>query len=71
MYAKCLGQRSNVVTFRVSRRRREMYIGHVRLSVCMCVSVYLSVTYFKSYCPDTASRRLRTLPGYSGVYRTT
>jgi len=27
-----------VITFRVSRRRREMY-GHVRLSVCVCVSV--------------------------------
>jgi len=29
-----------VITFRVSRRRREMYIGHTRLS--LCVSVCLS-----------------------------
>jgi len=30
-----------VVTFRVSHRRREMYIGHLNLSVsvCICVSV--------------------------------
>ena len=26
-----------IITFRVSRRRREMYTGHVRLSVCPCV----------------------------------
>ena len=24
------------ITFRVSRRRREMYCGHRRLSVCIC-----------------------------------
>jgi len=28
-----------VVTFRVSRRRREMYCGHPRLCVCVCLSV--------------------------------
>ena len=28
-----------LVTFRVSRRQREMYIGHARLSVCLCVCV--------------------------------
>jgi len=28
-----------IITFRVSRRRREMYCGHV----CLCVSVCLSV----------------------------
>ena len=28
-----------LVTFRVSRRRREMYCGHARLCVCVCVSV--------------------------------
>ena len=27
----------NFITFRVSRRRREMYIGHARLSVCVFV----------------------------------
>jgi len=27
------------VTFRVSRRRREMYCGHPRLCVSVCVSV--------------------------------
>jgi len=31
------------VTFRVSRRRREMYCGHARLHVCVCVSVCVSV----------------------------
>ena len=30
-----------LLTFRVSRRRREMYIGHARL--CVCLSVCLSV----------------------------
>jgi len=28
-----------VVTFRVGRRRREMYCGHARLCVCLCVCV--------------------------------
>jgi len=28
-----------IITFRVSRRRREMYCGHARLCVCLCVSV--------------------------------
>jgi len=27
------------ITFRVSRRRREMYCGHARLSVCLPVCV--------------------------------
>jgi len=26
----------SLVTFRVSRRRREMYCGHARLCVCLC-----------------------------------
>ena len=26
-----------IITFRMSRRRREMYIGHVRLCVCLSV----------------------------------
>jgi len=29
----------HVITFRVSRRRREMYCGHARLCVCVCVCV--------------------------------
>ena len=29
----------SLITFRVSRRRREMYIGHARLCVCLCVCV--------------------------------
>ena len=28
---------NNVVTFRLSRRSREMYCGHARLCVCLCV----------------------------------
>ena len=32
-----------LITFRVSRRRREMYSGQARLCVCVCVSVCLSV----------------------------
>jgi len=35
-----------IITFRVSRRRRLMYIGHARLSVC------LSVAAFPHYCTD-------------------
>jgi len=26
-----------IITFRVSRRPREMYCGHARLCVCLCV----------------------------------
>jgi len=37
------------VTFRVSRRRREMYIGHARL----CLFVCLSLAAFPHYCTDT------------------
>jgi len=28
-----------IITFRVSRRRREMYSGHGHLCICLCVSV--------------------------------
>jgi len=39
-----------VVTFRVGRRRREMYCGHVRL--CVCLSACLSVASCLHYCTD-------------------
>jgi len=39
--------RDNVITFRVSRSRREMYIGHARLCVCL-----LSIAAFPHYCMD-------------------
>jgi len=29
----------NIITFRLSRRRREMYCGHARLCVYVCLSV--------------------------------
>ena len=32
-----------LITFCVSRRRRKMYCGHARLSVCVCLSVCVSV----------------------------
>jgi len=32
-----------VVTFRVGRRRREMYCGHARLCVCLYVCVCVTV----------------------------
>ena len=34
---------SYFITFRVSRRRREMYTGHARLSVSVCL--YVSVRH--------------------------
>jgi len=34
-----LAWRRAVITFRESRRRREMYCGHARLCVCVCASV--------------------------------
>jgi len=43
----------DLVTLRVSRKRREMYIGHSRLQyVCLCV--FLSLAAFLQYCthPD-------------------
>ena len=30
---------SNIITFCLSRRRREMYCGHARLCVCLCLCV--------------------------------
>ena len=41
---------SILITFRMSRRRREMYIGHARLSVCL--SVCLSLAAFPHYFTD-------------------
>ena len=38
------------ITFRVSRRPREMYCGHARL--CVCVSVCLSAAARPHYCTD-------------------
>jgi len=35
-----------IITFRVSRRRREMYCGHARLCVCLSATVCLH------YCTD-------------------
>jgi len=58
-----------VITFRVSRRRREMYCGHARLcvSVCVCPSVCLSVrgcmpTHYDSSGP--ASSHIARPPRY-------
>ena len=40
-----LSTSNSIITFRVSRRRREMYSGHARLCVCLCacLSVCMSV----------------------------
>ena len=40
--------RPKVITFRVSRRPREMYCGHARLCVCLC----LSAAACPHYCTD-------------------
>ena len=39
-------QYSHLVTFDVSRRRREMYCGHMRLCVCLSAAAY------PCYCTD-------------------
>jgi len=44
--------RSSSYTFHVSRRRREMYIGHARLCVCLSVCVCMSLAAFPHYCTD-------------------
>jgi len=45
-----------IITFRVSRRRREMYCGHARicvcLSLCLCVCVCLSAAACQHYCTN-------------------
>jgi len=54
------------ITFRESRRRREMYCGHARLCVCLCVcvSVCLSAATCLHYCtdPDVTRRSSRACP---------
>jgi len=52
------------ITFCVSRRRREMYCGHRRLCVCVCVSVCLSAAVRPHYCadPDVTWRSGRGCP---------
>jgi len=42
------------VTFRVSRRRREMYCGHARLCVYVCLSVRGRMP-----CPDSRPTRMQ------------
>ena len=50
----------NIITFCVSRRRRKIYCGHERLSVCVCVCVCvclsvclcLSAAVRPRYCTD-------------------
>jgi len=42
-----------IITFRVSRRRREMYSGYVRLCVCLSVCVCLSLAAFPHYCTNS------------------
>jgi len=39
-----------LITFRVSRRPREMYCGHARLCLCLCVC--LSAAACPHYCTD-------------------
>jgi len=41
-----------LITFRVSRRRREMYSGHARLSVCLCVCPCVRGRMPMHYCTD-------------------
>ena len=43
---RCRSRQTRPFTFRVSRRPREMYCGHARLSVC------LSAAAFPHYCTD-------------------
>jgi len=45
-------QSTPLVAFRVIRRRREMYIGHARLCVPLCLSVCLSLAACPHYCTD-------------------
>jgi len=44
--AKTRAHNCDAITFRVSRRQREVHTGHVRLCVC------LSLAAFPHYCTD-------------------
>jgi len=50
-----------LITFRMSRRRRETYSGHSRLSMRVCLCVCLRLVAFPHYCtdPDLTSRNGR------------
>ena len=48
VFWNCCISDMSAFTFCVSRRRRKMYCGHVRLSVCVC----LSVAVRPHYCTD-------------------
>jgi len=62
----CLHVYSIVITFRVSRRLREMCCGHARLCVCVCLYVCpcLSAAACLHYCtdPDVTWRSGRDAP---------
>jgi len=51
------------VTFRVSRRRREMYCGHARLSVSVCLSAAACLHYGTE--PDVTWGIGRMPPSYA------
>jgi len=46
---------TGLITFRVSRIRREMYIGHARLCMCVCVCVCLCLSVCLCVCPSPHS----------------
>jgi len=50
VYARSQHFAASFFTFRVSRRRCEMYSGQARL--CVCLSVCLSLAAFSHYCTD-------------------
>ena len=54
----------SIITFCVSRRRRKMYCGHVRLCLSVCVCVCLSAAVCPHYCtdPDVTWRSGRGCP---------
>jgi len=41
-----------IITFRVSRRRREMYCGDARLCLSVCMCVCRSAAACPHYCTD-------------------
>jgi len=55
-----------VITFRVSRRRREMYIGHARLGVCLGLQSVPKFRFYDNIVPNvclclSVPRRIPTL----------